>query len=27
MEACPGLDSESTRGGVTVAHTIRTIGR
>lgn len=25
LEACPGLDSESTRGGVTVVNTIRTI--
>lgn len=25
LEACPGLGSESSRGGVTVEHTIRTI--
>jgi hypothetical protein len=25
LEACPGLDSESTRGGVTVVNTVRTI--
>jgi hypothetical protein len=26
LEACPALDSESSRGGVTVVNTIRTIG-
>jgi hypothetical protein len=26
LEACPGLGSESSRGGVTVVNTIRTIG-
>lgn len=25
LEACPGLDSESTRGGVTIVNTIKTI--
>lgn len=26
LEACPSLDGETSRGGVTVMHTVRTIG-